>query len=245
MIRWDKLLATMIAGFASGLGALPLLFVSQVSAWLQGVLLGFAGGMMTAAALLSLIPTALNKESLWQVLLGLIAGAGSLVILDLLLPHHHTRTGKPRASGWKTSLMILAAIVLHNLPEGLSMGIGYASQEDQIGLILTVAIGVQNIPEGLLAAVSLRDHGISGLQAVGLALLTGLTEPLAALVGMVLVDWLQDILGFALGFAAGAMLYAVSDTLIPDSHEHGFERLGTFGFLGGVMVLILIQQLMR
>lgn len=125
------------------------------------------------------------------------------------------------------------------------MGIGYASQEDQIGLILTVTIGVQNIPEGLLAAVSLRDHGISGLQAVGLALLTGLTEPLAALVGMVLVDWLQDILGFALGFAAGAMLYAVSDTLIPDSHEHGFERLGTFGFLGGVMVLILIQQLMR
>lgn len=245
MIRWDKFLATLAAGSAAGLGALPLLFVSQVPTWLQGVLLGFAGGMMTGAALLSLVPPALNKGGLGQVVLGIAVGAGSLVALDILLPHRHVRRIKPPVVDWKTSLMILAAIVLHNLPEGLSMGVGYASREDQIGLILTVAIGVQNIPEGLLAAVSLRDNGASGLQAVGLALLTGLAEPLAALVGMLLVDWLQDILGFALAFAAGAMLYAVSDTLIPDSHEHGYERLGTSGFLAGVITMVLIHRLLR
>lgn len=244
MIRWNKFLATLIAGSAAGLGALPLLFVDQVSAWSQGILLGFAGGMMTGAALLSLVPAALSKGALRQVILGIATGAGTLLVLDILIPHHHTKRRKPKAAGWKTSLMILAAITLHNLPEGLSMGVGYASQEDQIGLILTVAIGIQNIPEGLLAAMSLRDNGASGPMAVGLALLTGLAEPLAALVGMLLVDWLRDILGFCLAFAAGAMLYAVSDTLIPDSQEHGFERLGTFGFLGGIMVLVLIRKLL-
>lgn len=245
MIHWDKLLVTLIAGSGSGLGALPLLFVDQISEWIQGILLGFAGGIMTGAALLSLIPPALDKGGLWQVLPGMAAGAAALVILDISLPHHHFRSGKPGTGDWKTSLMILTAIVLHNLPEGLSMGVGYASQENQIGLILSIAIGIQNIPEGLLAAVSLRNSGVSSLQAVTLALITGLTEPLAALLGMLLVRWLRNILSFVLAFAAGAMLYAVSDTLIPDSHEHEFERLGTFGFLGGVMALVLIHQLLR
>ncbi|NLG85657.1 MAG: ZIP family metal transporter [Firmicutes bacterium] len=245
MILWPQLLATLAAGAAAGIGALPLLFIQHIPTWLQGSLLGFAGGMMTGAALLSLLPSALNKGGLVQVMLGITAGAGALMVLDKLLPHQHVRSGKPKATEWQSSLMIIAAIILHNLPEGLTMGVGYAAGEDQIGLILTVAIGIQNLPEGLLAALPLRENGVSGPKAVGLALLTGLVEPAAALIGMLLVDWLQSILGFFLAFAAGAMLYTVSDTLIPDSHEHGFERLGTYGFLAGVMTLLLIRQLLK
>lgn len=247
MIHWSDLLTTIAAGLAAGVGALPVLFIRRIPDCLQSGLLGFAGGMMTGAALLSLLPSALHKGGLGQALSGIVAGAGALLALDLVFPHQHAGRdrNKPATTDWKESIMILGAIILHNLPEGLTMGVGYASGEDRIGLILTIAIGIQNLPEGLLAALPFRENGVSGPKAVGLALLTGLSEPLAALLGMLLVNWLRHVLGFLLSFAAGAMLYAVSDTLIPNSQEHGFERLGTFGFLAGVITLVLIRQLLQ
>lgn len=245
MVLWHGLLAALAAGAAAGLGALPLLVVTRVPIWVQDGLLGFAGGMMVGAASLSLVPPAVAKGGLVQVLSGLAAGSGLLALLDVLLPHLHIRAEEKSAvQGWQHSLLVLAAIVLHNLPEGLAMGVGLASGEDQVGLILTLAIGIQNAPEGLLAALPLRRHGASGPRAVGLALATGMAEPVAALAGMLLVEALRGILGFFLAFAAGAMFYVVSDTLIPDSHGHGYERLSTFGFLAGFALMLTIRQLL-
>lgn len=245
MIPWKSFAAALAAGAAAGVGALPLLFISEIPLWIQDALLGFAGGMMIGAASLSLVPSALDQGGLVQVLLGLFAGAGSLTLLDLLLPHlHSTAAKKSAAQEQQHSLLILAAIVLHNLPEGLTMGIGLASGTDRIGLILTLAIGIQNIPEGLLAALPLREGGVSGGKAVGLALATGLMEPLAALVGMLLIGFLRGILGFFLAFSAGAMFYVVADTLIPDSHDHGYERLSTLGFFLGFALLLSINHLL-
>jgi ZIP family zinc transporter len=245
MIFWHGFLAALAAGAAAGLGALPLLVVVHVPTWIQDGLQGFAAGMMIGAASLSLVPPALAKGGLIQVLPGIFAGAALLALLDLLLPHLHMGAArKSAAQGWQHALLVLAAIILHNLPEGLTMGVGFASGEDRVGLILTLAIGVQNAPEGLLAALPLRERGTSGLKAVGLALATGMVEPLAALAGMLLVEVLHDTLGFFLAFAAGAMFYVVSDTLIPDSHGHGFERLSTFGFLAGFALMLIIRQLL-
>ncbi|HHY92838.1 MAG TPA: ZIP family metal transporter [Firmicutes bacterium] len=245
MILWRGFLAALAAGAAAGVGALPLLWLKQVPFWLQDGLLGFAGGMMIGAASLSLIPPAVTKGGLGQVLPGLGAGAGLLALLDVLLPHRHARARRKNAAqGPQHPLLVLAAIVLHNLPEGLTMGVGLASGADQVGLILTLAIGIQNAPEGLLAALPLREQGASGLKAVGLALATGMAEPVAALVGMLLVETLHSILGFFLAFAAGAMFYVVADTLIPDSHGHGFERLSTFGFLTGFALMLVIRQVL-
>lgn len=245
MILRHSFLAALAAGAAAGLGALPLLWLRRVPLWVQDGLLGFAGGMMIGAATLSLIPPAVAKGGLGQVLFGLGAGAGLLALLDVRLPHCHSRAPQKNAApGPQQPLLVLAAIILHNLPEGLTMGVGLASGEDQVGLILTLAIGIQNAPEGLLAALPLREQGASGPRAVGLALATGMAEPVAALAGMLLVEALRGILGFFLAFAAGAMFYVVSDTLIPDSHGHGFERLSTLGFLAGFALMLVIRQVL-
>jgi ZIP family zinc transporter len=145
---------------------------------------------------------------------------------------------------YRRGVLLFSALTLHNLPEGLAVGTGYVA-EPRLGLLLALAIALHNIPEGIAVAGPFRACGMPRRQYLAWAFSSGLAEPVAALLGAVFVAFFQAILPLSLAFAGGAMLYVVSDELIPESHSHGFEHEATFGFLSGFLLLLGLSQIMK
>jgi len=241
----NAVLLSLIAGLATGLGGGLLALFGDLNMRTYDGLLGFAAGVMTAVATLGLVHQAMVQGSLLIVMLGIAAGAAMLFVFDRLLPHEHESLSftcrNPIA--YRRGLLLLAAMTLHNIPEGLAVGTGYAS-EPRLGLLLAIAIALHNIPEGVAIAGPFRECGMPRRQYIAWAAGSGLAEPLAALIGAVAVAFFRPMLPFSLAFAGGAMLYVVSDELIPESHSHGYEHQATFGFLLGFVLLVTLTQLM-
>jgi ZIP family zinc transporter len=239
----NAVLLSLIAGLATGLGGVLVALLGNFDMRTYDTLLGFAAGVMTAVASFGLIQEAVNRGSILITLLGVSVGAGVLFALDHFLPHEHEQLSfnctNPLA--YHRGILLMAALTLHNVPEGLAVGTSYAAQP-QLGLLLAVAIALHNIPEGVAVAGPFRACGMPARQYVTWATVSGLAEPVAALVGATFVIMFEPILPFSLAFAGGAMLYVISDELIPESHSHGFEHQATFGFIGGFMLLLLLSQ---
>jgi ZIP family zinc transporter len=240
----QALIASILAGSASGLGALPILLFKVFPHCMRDGLLGFSSGVMIAASSIGLILPALEIGSLLEVSMGILTGGIILALMDIFIPHYHSfnSTEHIDAKALRRAVLMIAAIVLHNIPEGLAVGIGYASGRPETGLILAVAIGAQNAPEGLLVALPLKEKGIPPIKVVWYALLSGLVEPVAAIVGILMIEISKSLLPFSLAFAAGAMYYVVSAELIPESHGHGYEKVSTFGFLIGIIFIIVLDH---
>lgn len=239
-------LASLLAGLATGVGALPILFLKRVSERLMDTLLGFAAGVMLSATAFSLIVPAIRIGGVWRTVIGVVIGAVFIELADKFLPHFHPQPGigaeGPTSSLRKVWLFAIA-ITIHNLPEGLSVGVGFGSGDIAAGVILAVAIGLQNMPEGLAVAMPLVREGYSRRRALGYAILTGLVEPPMGLLGVTAVVLMQPILPYALAFAAGAMLYVISDEIIPETHRRGYEREATFGLISGFCVMLVLDNL--
>jgi ZIP family zinc transporter len=234
--------ASLIAGLATGAGALPVLFTKQVSDKLLDVMLGFSAGVMLAATSFSLIVPALGLSGPLVVVVGLVLGAVVLHLMDRFVPHLHPALGVEGSSSQLSSVWLLVlAITIHNFPEGLAVGVSFGSGNVATGLVVATAIGLQNIPEGLAVALPLLREGYSQRRSFWIGLLTGLVEPLGGLLGVALVAIFHPILPWALAFAAGAMLFVVSDEMIPASHRKGFEREATFGLILGFVVMMLLD----
>lgn len=238
------LLATIATGLASGLGALPVLFTNRVSERLLDALLGFAAGVMLAATAFSLIVPAIALGNVWVAGLGLVGGALLMSTVDKILPHLHIVAGRegPSSSLRRVWLLIIA-ITLHNFPEGLAVGVGFGSEDVTIAVALAIAIGLQNMPEGLAVALPLVREKYSRWSALGYAALSGLAEPIAGLIGAGMVSVARPILPWGLAFAGGAMLFVVSDEIIPETHSRGYQREGTFGLVAGFVVMMLLDNL--
>ncbi len=245
-------LATVATGLASGVGALPVLFTRQVSPRLLDAMLGFAAGVMLAATAFSLlVPAVALGQELWGnwgspvVVLSILVGAAFLSLLDRIIPHLHVIAGPegPSSSLRRVWLLILA-ITLHNFPEGLAVGVGFGLGNVGEAVALAIAIGLQNIPEGLAVALPLVREGYSRGRAVWYAMLSGLAEPVAGFLGAAAVQVARPVLPIGLAFAAGAMLFVVSDEIIPETHRKGFEREGTFGVMIGFAVMMLLDTLL-
>ncbi|MCS7282112.1 MAG: ZIP family metal transporter [Anaerolineae bacterium] len=235
--------ATVLTGLATGLGALPVLFTRRVSERLLDALMGFAAGVMLAATAFSLIVPAIELGGVFPAVVGILIGAVFLAVLDHTLPHTHFIKG---AEGPKSALrrvwLLIIAITLHNFPEGLAVGIGFGSGRLSEALALMVAIGLQNMPEGLAVALPLvRERWPSG-RALLYALGSGMAEPIAGLVGVLLVTVMHALLPWGLAFAAGAMLYVVSDEIIPETHSRGYEMEGTWGVIVGFVVMMILDN---
>jgi ZIP family zinc transporter len=209
-------------------------------------LLGFAAGVMTAIATLGLINEALTQGNAVITLAGVAVGTAALFALDRFLPHEHELL--PFActdpTGYRRGLMLLAAMTLHNVPEGLAMGTSYAAHP-RLGLLLALAIALHNIPEGIAVAGPFRACGMPRRQYLAWTIGSGLAEPVAALFGALFVTLFKEFLPFSLAFAGGAMLYVVSDELIPESHSHGYEHEATLGFVLGFMLLLALSQVLN
>jgi ZIP family zinc transporter len=212
--------------------------------------LGFAAGVMLAASFTSLILPGIEIGGLLPVLVGLALGVAVLDRADAWVPHVHVLvTGRARpdaalgGSGRLASVILfIVAITLHNMPEGLAVGVGFGGGRLNEAVALMLAIGLQNVPEGLAVAVAARNAGMGGLwYAAFVGARAGAVEIPLALFGAWAVSIAQPILPYAMGFAAGGMLYVISDEIIPETHGRGHERVATLGTMVGLVVMLSLD----
>ncbi|CAM3430202.1 ZIP family metal transporter [Marinicrinis lubricantis] len=238
---WIGMLAT---GGCTALGAVPALFFNNVSHRIKDILLAYTAGIMVAASTNSLIPSALEMSNLAVLSIGVITGTLLLMILEHFIPHmdlEHT-SGRPMQRIERSTLLFVTAMALHNLPEGLSVGVSFASEDDQLGSLVSFAIGLQNIPEGALIAFFLISRSVSRWYAFIFSAITGLIELLSFLIGFYFSQSIAGIVPYGLAFAAGAMLFVVYKELIPESHGDGHARSATFSFIVGLLTMIILSN---
>jgi ZIP family zinc transporter len=241
---------SLLAGAATGLGALPLLLVRRISAPLQNAFLAFAAGVMLAAAFFSLLLPGLKAAAdlgLVQVpaaaLVGaaVLLGAATLHLLNAVAPHEHFVAGRHGAQAPAVSRiwLFVIAITLHNVPEGLAVGVSYSASLEN-GASMALGIGLQNVPEGLAVAAALAAFYPRGTSIL-VALLTGLVEPVAAAAGLTAVSAAAPLLPWGLGFAAGAMIWVVSSEIIPETHGDERSGLSTAALMLGFVAMMFLD----
>ena len=242
----------------TALGAALVLLTRHMSRKLLDIALGFAAGVMIAASFWSLLAPALEMAEArglpaWlPATIGFLGGGAFLRILDRFLPHLHLNEPMEHAEGVKSSLrrttLLVLAIVLHNIPEGLAVGVAFGAVASGStsatlagALVLTMGIGIQNLPEGFAVALPLRGDGIPKWKAFWYGQLSGVVEPIAAVIGAATVVVAEPLLPYALSFAAGAMIYVVIEELIPESQTGGNADVATLGAMGGFTVMMILD----
>ncbi len=245
-------LASILAGLATGLGALPALFFKDISDRLFNSLLGAAAGVMLAATAFSLLVPGIDYgnqiwpgKGLWVVSAGMLIGAIFLHFADQRLPHlHFDSIAAANTESLQKIWLFIIAITIHNFPEGMSVGVSFGSGDMKNGIVLATAIALQNIPEGLAVALPLVGLGYNKWKAVGIATLTGLVEPVGGLLGITMVTIFSSVLPLAMGFAAGAMLFVISEEIIPETHAKGRSRYATFSLMIGFIIMMTLDNLL-
>ena len=241
------------AGFATtALGALPACLLRSLPARVEDSLLGMAAGMMLAASAFSLLLPGIDSAT--ALLASKPLGAGVVVIgmafgvllmlgLDAFVPHQHESTGPcgPGTDRCSRIWLFVFAIAVHNLPEGMAIGVSFAQGDMRVGLPLTTAIALQDIPEGLAVALALRGAGFAPSVAVLVAVATGLLEPIGALLGVGLSSGLALAYPLGLGLAAGAMIFVVSHEVIPETHRNGHQTPATLGLMAGFALMMVLD----
>jgi ZIP family zinc transporter len=248
----NALIGGSIAALATALGTLPVLFSQRLSDRAQDTLFGFGAGVMLAACAFSLIipglaaARAAGAQS-WGAAStiggAILLGGAMLLAMEKLLPHEHFIKGvegRPSHALRRTWLFVFA-ITLHNLPEGLAIGVGYAATDPLRATALATGIAIQDVPEGLVVAVALLAAGYTRGFAVLLGMLSGLVEPLGAVLGAAAISQSTSLLPWGLGFAAGAMLFVISHEIIPESHRKGHEAWATGGLMLGFVLMMVLD----
>jgi len=259
----QALLATLFTWGVTAAGAALVFLVRDLSRTLLNTLLGFAAGVMIAASYWSLLAPAIEIAEAQRAAggslpgwvpaaVGFLGGGLFLRLVDMLLPHLHIGMPMRRAEGiktsWQRSVLLVLAITLHNIPEGLAVGVGFGAvaaglPQADLGaaVALAIGIGIQNFPEGIAVAMPLRREGLSRLRCFWWGQLSGVVEPVAGVLGAAAVLLFQPILPYALAFAAGAMIYVVVEELVPESQEEGHSDWATMGAMAGFTVMMVLD----
>ncbi|WP_310551473.1 ZIP family metal transporter [Paenibacillus glufosinatiresistens] len=234
------MLGSFLSAMATVLGAAPMLLVRTLSEKWKDILVAFTAGIMVSASTFGLMPQALKESGAIALTLGLVTGVLLLDVIERTVPHMDVEN-KPGSAGVDAkALLVLIALFIHNIPEGLSTGFSYASEQASLGPMVAIAIGAQNMPEGLILAVFLINSKVSRRRTLKFVTVTGLMEMVSAAVGYFLANSIRNVVGYGLAFAAGAMLFIVYKELIPESHGHGYERPSTYSFIAGLLALVYI-----
>jgi len=257
----QALLAGMFTWGITALGAGLVFFTRRMPKRLLSAMLGFAAGVMIAASVWSLLLPAIELaeeagQAGWPpAAVGFLAGAAFLRLADAVLPHLHPGFPREQAEGlsttWRRATLLVLAITLHNLPEGLAVGVAFGAAARMAGVehgatlagavALAIGIGLQNFPEGIAVAMPLRGEGVSRFKSWWFGQLSAAVEPPAAVVGAASVLVVQPILPYALAFAAGAMIFVVVEELIPESQNGHNTDLATLGTMGGFTVMMILD----
>ncbi|ALC90427.1 dihydroorotate dehydrogenase [Bacillus sp. FJAT-18017] len=235
-------IGSLISALATGVGALPILFVKGISNKFRYNLLALASGIMLAASAFSLIPEALKASNLWILGFGLLAGTFLLNLLDQFFCKLDFDNSRLNITISKSTFVVLCAMTVHNIPEGLSVGVSYGSDNASLGGLIAFAIGLQNAPEGFLVALYLIKEKISKWWALLIATGTGLVEFLSSLIGYGLASKIDGIVPFGLSIAAGAMLFIIYKELIPESQEGESVRFPTYSFIIGLILMLFMVE---
>lgn len=241
---WQAVVGGLVITLLNGIGALTVLIWQKPSQKFLDTSLGFAAGVMLAASFTSLILPGVEYGGILPVIVGMVLGVVVMDLGDRLVPHFHPGRGHegPETDRLRAVWLFILAITLHNMPEGLAVGVGFGSGELGEAIPLMLAIGIQNIPEGLAVSVAALNAGMGTYFYAGLVgIRAGLVEIPLTLFGAWAVSVAEPILPYAMGFAAGAMLYVISDEIIPETHGGGHERLATMGTMLGVIVMLYLD----
>jgi zinc transporter, ZIP family len=255
---WQALVATLFTWGLTALGAAVVFFFRDVSRKALDSALGFTAGVMIAASFWSLLnPAIALSEEMGMVkwvpaLVGFLAGAFSMRLIDFVLPHVHLFGQMEEVEGvktsWRRSTLLVLAITLHNIPEGLAIGVafgavaaGYESASLGAAIALAVGIGIQNCPEGTAISVPLRREGLSRFKSWWYGQLSAAVEPVAAVAGALAVTMMRPLLPYALAFAAGAMIFVVVEEVIPESQSGGHGDRATLGTMVGFAVMMTLD----
>jgi ZIP family zinc transporter len=251
-------LATLVTYGATALGAGTVFFFKSINRKVLDGMLGFAGGVMIAASFWSLLAPAIamaeaaGKSPVIPAVSGFLIGGAFLRIVDWLLPHLHLEHQREDAEGiktsWSRSILLVLAITLHNIPEGLAVGVSFAAAAAEVpgagfagAAALAAGIGLQNFPEGAAVSIPLRRDGASRLKSFWYGQLSGLVEPAAGVLGAALVYFIQPILPYLLAFAAGAMIFVVAEELIPEAYREGNDHIATTGLMLGFAIMMAMD----
>jgi len=247
------LLGTMLGA------AFVFLMKDEMSPRLQKSLLGFASGVMVAASVWSLLIPAMEMEEAkgaWSVMpaaVGFLLGIGFLLALDELTPHLHVGTDKPEGprSHLSRTAMLALAVTIHNLPEGMAVGVVFAGAEEGAAgmtlasaLAVSIGIAIQNVPEGAIISMPMRAEGNSKWRSFLIGSLSGAVEPIGALAVVLLASLMTPVLPYMLAFAAGAMFYVVVEELIPEASEGEHSNLSSIGFAIGFVLMMVLDVVM-
>lgn len=252
------LIATLFTWLVTAAGSSMVFFVKTINKKVLNSMLGFAAGVMIAASFWSLLKPAIEmaeeKGSLpWMpALVGFLAGGAFLLIIDKILPHLHMGLSIDKAEGiktsWQRSVLLVLAITLHNIPEGLAVGVAFGAlaNNPDIGILtgaiaLAIGIGLQNFPEGAAVSIPLRREGFSRFRAFTYGQLSGIVEPIAGVIGAYLVLTIDPLLPYALSFAAGAMIFVVVEELIPESQTGNETDFSTIGAMLGFATMMFLD----
>jgi len=252
------LLATLFTWGVTALGSAMVFFFKTINKKVLNLMLGFAAGVMIAASIWSLLNPAIamseekGGNGWFPALVGFLTGGAFLFIIDKTLPHLHIGLAVDKAEGiktsWQRSVLLVLAITLHNIPEGLAVGVAFgalAINPDPVvlsgAIALAIGIGLQNFPEGAAVSIPLRREGFSRLKAFNYGQLSGIVEPVAGVLGAFLIVAIEPILPYALSFAAGAMIYVVVEELIPESQAGNETDLSTVGAMAGFAIMMVMD----
>ena len=254
------LIGLLIPFFGTMLGAAFVFFMrGEMSLRLQKTLLGFASGVMVAASVWSLLIPAMEMEAdsgKWSVMpaaVGFLLGIGFLLALDDLTPHLHVGSDTPEGprSRLSRTAMLALAVILHNLPEGMAVGVVFAGVEQGAAgltvasaMAISLGIAIQNIPEGAIISMPMRAEGNSKWRSFLIGSLSGAVEPLGAIAVMLLASLLMPVMPYMLAFAAGAMFYVVVEELIPEASDGQLSKLSTIGFAMGFGLMMVLDVVM-
>lgn len=253
-VFWLGAVASALAGLGTSVGALGVFLLRRPSPRVLLCLISGAAGVMLAASFFSLLQPAIEHAEARAVhdgvgaaivIAGVFAGAALLYGVHCCAPHEHFELGRegPESRLGRLWLFVIA-ITLHNFPEGMAVGVGFAGEDTANGLSLGIGIGVQNIPEGLSVAISLLAIGYSKWLAFWVASLTGLVEPIGGVIGAAAVWLAEPAIPIVLGIAGGAMLFVISDEIIPETHRGENKNLATFALLVGVALMLFLDVLL-
>jgi zinc transporter, ZIP family len=254
----QALLGTTFTWGVTALGAAMVFFFKSINKKVLDGMLGFAAGVMIAASFWSLLAPAIDlSESMgmpkWlPAVIGFLAGGLFLRLVDMLLPHLHIGLEVDKAEGpkttWKKSLLLVLAITMHNIPEGLAVGVAFGAVAAGIpsanlagAIALTLGIGLQNFPEGAAVSVPLRREGFGRFKSFMYGQASGLVEPIAAVAGAALVGLMRPLLPYALAFAAGAMIFVVVEEVVPEAQSSGNSNIATLGSMLGFALMMFLD----
>ncbi|MFV0290039.1 MAG: ZIP family metal transporter [Mangrovibacterium sp.] len=255
---YQALVATLFTWLLTALGAALVFFFKTINQKVLNCMLGFAAGVMIAASFWSLLNPAIEMaeqagKTPWvPAVLGFLAGGAFLWLADQLIPHVHIGMPRSEAEGpktsWRRSVLLVLAITLHNIPEGLAVGVAFGAVAADLpsaslagAIALAIGIGIQNFPEGAAVSIPLRREGLSRRRSFFYGQASGVVEPIAGVIGAAAVIYMQEILPFALSFAAGAMIFVVVEELIPEAQRDKNTDLATIGAMLGFAVMMTLD----